>query len=1056
VTAREYEKEGGITRFSLDRRITVLVMFLTLLVVGIAATNRIPVELIPAGYDEPFLRVYVPWEDAPAKEVMDKLTLPIEEELSTVKGISTLATMSRTGASIAWLRFKHGTDMDVAYREVRDRIERARVQFPDDIDRVYVMKEDASGIPVHVMGVAIDDSVSDSYNLIQNEVVMRLERIDGVASVEVNGLVEKEVLIELDRDKTSAAGLNIYQLAQDLGDDNFTMASGTVVDSSKKLLLRSVARINSLEELQNRLVERSVRLGDIATISYAQPERDFRVRAMSKPAVAVIVLKEGDANIREVSARVAQVADEMADNPRLQLLESITLFNQGEVIDEALATLLGSGLIGGLIAGCTLFLFLRRFRLTLIIATGIPASLLIGLTVMYFFGESLNLLTLLGLMLCVGLLVDNSVVVAENIHRLHRNGLGRRQACIQGAGEVGLAITMSTLTTIVVFLPVALVDGPGQFFLLRLAIPVCVSVAGSLLVALVFIPLSVYLTLPKNGAAAHGGLVGRIHDRVNGFLRAIYEATFERLNRSYNRLLTRSLQHRFALVVVVLLVFAVTGAVPMKEVKFVDMQEEERGGFYIGVEMPQSTTIEEAEAWFLEVEKVVEAKKEELGLDGWFLFHRKTFGEFQGWFARPKTVDVTAAEATEAVMEAIPKRPGFKLTTGDDRETSDMRGESLFSVQLTGDDWDQLNVIGDGLEDLLTQVPGVLGSRGSSEQETSELALVVDRQRAQQYGVNPEVVAGVVGYALRGTPLPKFRQDGKEVPVRVRFKEEDRESLTELADFPVPTASGGVLPLSALTDTRVLPTQQNIFRRDKRISRSIILELEEGKEVETRERLGMIIAAIDLPEGVAFGANVQEQSQDEELATMGMAIILSVVFIYLLMGFLFESFILPLSILFTIPLSAIGVWWTHFLMGYNIDFLGVVAIVLLVGVVVNNGIVLIDYVNRLRSKGHARAEALLTATSRRFRPIMMTAITTIGGMIPLAFAGANSIGLSYTSFALTLIGGMTTATLLTLLVVPVFYTFFDDLRDVFVLTLRRAISGAVKQAQPEGALTQES
>ena len=532
MTAREYKKEGGITRFSLDRRITVLVLFLTLLVVGLAASNQIPVELIPAGYDEPFLRVYVPWEDAPAKEVMDKLTLPIEEELSTVKGISRLMTLSRTGATIAWMRFKHGTDMDVAYREVRDRIERARVRFPDDVDRVYVMKEDASGIPVHVMGVAIDESVADAYSLIENEVVLRLERIDGVASVEVNGLIEKEVLIELDRDKTSAAGLNIYLLAQDLGGDNFTMSSGTVIDSSRKLLLRSVARINTLEELQDRKVGDSVRLGDIATIRYDQPERDFRVRANSKPAVAVVVLKEGDANIREVSARVAQVAEEMSANPRLQLLESITLFNQGEVIDEALSTLLNSGLIGGLIAGFTLFLFLRRFRLTLIIAAGIPLSLLIGLTVMYFSGESLNLLTLLGLMLCVGLLVDNSVVVAENIHRLHRTGLDRRAACIQGAGEVGLAITMSTLTTIVVFLPVALVDGPGQFFLLRLAIPVCVSVAGSLVVALVFIPLSVYLTLPRNGAAGHSGVTGRVHDRVNRILRAVYETSFGRLNRS--------------------------------------------------------------------------------------------------------------------------------------------------------------------------------------------------------------------------------------------------------------------------------------------------------------------------------------------------------------------------------------------------------------------------------------------------------------------------------------------------------------------------------------------
>ncbi|HXV76540.1 MAG TPA: efflux RND transporter permease subunit, partial [Candidatus Polarisedimenticolaceae bacterium] len=536
TAARHYEREGGLSRFSLDRRITVLVLFLTLLVVGAAAATRIPVELIPAGYDNPFLQVVVPWEDAPPKEVMDKVVLPLEEELSTVRGLDRLTTLSVTGRGMAWLSFKHGTDMNVAYREVRDRIERARNRFPEDIDRTYIRKEDASGIPVHVMGVAIDESVADPYNLIQNEVILPLERIDGVASVTADGLIEKEVLIELDREKTNAAGLNIYDLSVELGADNFTMASGTVLDGSRKLLLRSVARVNTLEELQDRLVGESVRLGEIATISYEQPERDFRVRAMSKPAVAVLVLKEGDANVREVSRKVAAVAERLSDNPRLQLLETITIFNQGEVIDEALSTLLESGLIGGLIAVCVLFLFLRRLRLTLIIALGIPLSLLIGLTVMYFTGESLNLLTLLGLMLCVGLLVDNSVVVAENVHRLHREGLERREACIHGAGEVGLAITMSTLTTIVVFLPVALVEGPAQFFLLRLALPVCVSVGASLLVALVFIPLCVYLTLPANGGNAHGGLTRLAHERLNRVLRWVYDASFGRLNHAYNKL----------------------------------------------------------------------------------------------------------------------------------------------------------------------------------------------------------------------------------------------------------------------------------------------------------------------------------------------------------------------------------------------------------------------------------------------------------------------------------------------------------------------------------------
>ncbi len=1039
MTAREYQREGRISRFSLDRRITVLVLFLTVLVVGAVATLRVPVELIPTGYTEPSMWINVPWEDAPAREVMDKLNVPLEEELSTVKGLDRMSGLSVTGRSLTFLDFKQGTDMDVAYREVRDRVERARARFPDDVEHVYINTHSAAGIPVFVLGIAVPPTLADKYNLIQNEIILPLSRIDGVASVEANGLVEKEILIELDRKKTTAAGLNIYELSQDLGGDNFSLASGTVRDGSRKLLLRSMAKYRSLEELQNRLVGNNTRLGDIATIKYEQPEQDFRVRAMSNPAVAVLVMKEGDANIRRVSTDVAAVVERFESNPRLSSVEMVTLFSQGDVIDEALSTLLNSGMIGGLIAGLTLFLFLRRFRLTMIIALGIPLSLLIGLTVMYFAGESLNLLTLLGLMLCVGLLVDNSVVVAENIHRLHRDGMERRQACIHGAGEVGLAITMSTLTTIVVFLPVALVEGPGQFFLLRLAIPVCVSVAGSLLVALVFIPLCVYLTLGSRFGKAEHSRIKRVHDRVNAVLRRIYEATFGRLNQVYGRMLAFFLARRLDMVLLLVGVFALTVAVPFQKTEFTDVQEEERAGFFIGVEMPDTATLEETEEWFLAAEDVIEGKQEELGLEGWFLFHRRTNGELQGWFDSPRSVDVSPSEATKIVKEALPRKPGVKLSVGRDRDTGENAGESIYLLTLRGEDPDLLEDVASDLEELLVQVPGVLGLKTSNEAPPNEMALEIDRDRAQTYGVNPQVVAGVVGYALRGTPLPKYRQDGKEIPVRVRFQEEDRESLTELSSFEVPTANQGFLPVSALTETRFLPGARIIARNDKQIGRVVSLQLEEEGQEETRKRLDTLAAGFDLPEGVTRGADAQRESFNEDLKGMLFALALSVIFIYLLMGFLFESFWLPWSIVTTIPLSSIGVYWIHLATGYNIDFLGVVAIVLLVGVVVNNGIVLIDYVNRLRNQGLSRQEALLTATNRRFRPIMMTAITTIGGMIPLAFAGANSIGLSYTSFSLSLIGGMTTATLLTLLVVPVFYTFFDDLRTALLTALRRAL-----------------
>jgi HAE1 family hydrophobic/amphiphilic exporter-1 len=511
------------------------------------------------------------------------------------------------------------------------------------------------------------------------------------------------------------------------------------------------------------------------------------------------------------------------------------------------------------------------------------------------------------------------------------------------------------------------------------------------------------------------------------------------------------LVRRFDLVLVLGVVFVVTVAVPMKKVEFVNVQEEERSGFYIGVDMPASYTLEETEQWFLEAEKVVEEKAEELGLEGWFLFHRKTHGELQGWFNRPRTTDLTPKEVTEIVLEALPERPGIELNVGEDRDTADEKGPAVYRVVLYGEDWDILEKFGNDLEDVLAQVPGVLGPKGGNTQTPNELALVVDRQRTQQYGVNPQVVAGVVGYALRGTPLPKYYAEGKEIPVRVRFQEKDRESLTELSSFQVPTASGELLPLSALTETQFLPSPRVFVRRDKRMGAVITLELKEDEEDKARQRLAAIMQAVDLPEGVTLGENRQQQNLNEDLEGMQVAGALSVVFIYLLMGFLFESFILPLSIVLTIPLSAIGVWWVHFITGYDLDFLGVVAIVLLIGVVVNNGIVLIDYVNRLRNLGKTRTEALLTATNRRFRPIMMTAITTVGGMVPLALAGANSIGLSYTSFSLTLIGGMTTATLLTLLVVPVFYTFFDDAREVLSKTLRRVLGHETAKTEPASA-----
>ena len=1040
-------REHLLPRFSLDRRITVLVLLATAMVVGVIASVGIPLELLPRGFTEPSLTVRAAWTDSPSQEMLDKVTLPLEDELSTIPGLTNVFSFATTGFTRCHLTFKIGTDMDVAYREVRDRVERAKAQLPDEVEHVMIHKFDSASIPVYGLGLAIDPELTEFYDLIQNEIVLPLQRIDGVASIEAQGLEQKEVLIELDRERTAASGLNIFQLGLELADDNFTLASGHVFAGGKKLLLRSVAKYPDIEALENRMVGPSVRLKDIATIKYEEPEKKYRARIDGFPAVALMVFKEGEANAMQVSDALDVAVARIKANPRLDLIEIEPFLSQGKIIRESLDTLLGSGAIGGVLAIFVLFFFLRRFRLTLIIALSIPLSLLVGLTAMYFFGETLNILSLLGLMISVGLLVDNSVVVAENIFRLHAGGLERRQAAIRGAGQISLAIIMATLTTIIVFLPVSLVEGQGQFFMLRLAVPITVSLVASLFVALIFIPLSVYLTLPKK---AGGGHHSRLGDLLRVALRWAYERSFGRLNRAYRKMLGFFLERRMDLVMAIALIVALSSAVAFEQVELVEMQEEERSMFDIDVALPQSTTFAESTEYFDAAEAYLKAHRDELDLQGFFILHFEAYGEIQGWFNSPRKNDLSPREAIERMSAALPEKAGTKVYTGLESD-DEKENQSVQIFTLYGEDSKQLDDLAEDLEDVFTAVDGVLGVKRSGDRQADELGLVVDRERVQRLDINPEAVAGVVRNSLGGRALPKFYRDGREIPVRVRYQEEDRESLAKLSNFRVPTNSGDLVTLASVTDAERLEAPRRIFRRNKRTARTITLELEESREKQARENLKVLAAGIDLPEGVSFGKPRRRNLQDENQQAMGFAMSLSVAFIYLLMGFLFESFILPLSIVLTIPLAAIGVYWIHYLSGYDLDGLGLVGIVLLIGVVVNNGIVLVDYINRLRAAGETRRQAVLDAADRRFRPIMMTALTTIGGMVPLTISGSSSIGISYTSFGLTLIGGMTTATLLTLLVVPVAYTLFDDLRDAVGALLRRALRSSAERPRTDEA-----
>ena len=1038
-----------ITRLSLNRRVSMFVLFLTILAVGLIAISRLQLELLPKGFEGDSISIRVHWKSAVPIETMEKIAIPLEEELSTVRGIDSMTASCSSSSASVYLNFKQGADMDVAYREVRDRLDRAKLRFPEDVEYSYIYKMDTSGIPVCMIGMAYDVSPDvDLYDFVNRKIITPLSRIDGIANVDARGLDEKEIIIEIDKDKSEAYDLDIYTLSQKLRGDNFNLASGNVEDGGKKYLLKSTSTYRTVEELRNLPLSTNIILSDIAVLKYEPEEKRYITRVNSKNAMAITLTKESTANTVAVCEQVVTELNRIKEDPDLAEFELHMYLNQGGIVMAQLDTLFSNGKIGAFFAAIILYLFLRRFRITLIITLAIPLCLFMSVAVMYFAGESLNLLTILGLVICVGLLVDNSVVVAENIQRHFLSGMSRRVACIKGVQEIGLAITTATFTTIIVFLPALLVDGQIRFFMMRLALPVVTALIASLAIALVFVPLCVFLTL-KRKPLDKSNWSSRFAKTIQTRLSQLYNSTFERFNKWYNYALQYYLKRRIDLGVIFLVLFCLTYFYTFQKVEFSMDEKREESQFNISFRFPSQFNMEDREKYFGEVEEILKSRKDEFELEGYFIRYSSWYGSLEGWLKADRKSKSPSSEVAEKIFKLLPEVPGLKTgyeRKGEGEEKQDRK--ERYYIRLVGPNPIQLEEVADSLKPLFRNLPGVLAMSERQDDTPNEMALVVDRERANSLGVNPTTLAGLVGSALRGSTLPRFQSEGRQIPVRVRFSQEDRAELADLNNFLVPAEDGRFSSVGTLTSPSMLSSPRYIRRTNKSVSHTLTMELEAGREEEARKAIDAAKENIDLPEGISF-SSLRRGFDIEDILTGVFALWMSIIFIYMLMAFLFESVLMPLSIVFTIPLAGIGAVWIHYITGVNMDMLGMIGGMLLVGVVVNNGIVLIDYTNRLRRDGHDRTTALLRAAKHRFRPIAITALTTIFGMIPMVLAEAGEMGLSYRSFGLTLIGGMLSASLFTPLVVPVFYTLFDDAQLALTSTLagvfrRRRTSGLAK------------
>lgn len=1027
-----------LPRFSVTRPVTVVVIFIALLVVGYIAYTKIPLEMMPSGFDPPFMGVWVPYPNATPAEIESQITRPIEEILGTVRNVQSTRSSIRTNFSWTGIRFNTGTDMDMAYAEVQDRMDRVKADLPDDVERIFIRRFDMQGDAEMWIALSINKEVPDLHYFLEQNLGKKLQRIEGVAAVEFDGVSVKNFEIELSMDKISAHRIDIRQLIQKLRNANFAIPSGFIREGNKRFNIRVNGRFRSIEEIKKLEVKPGILVEDIATIKFIVPKNESISRINANKGVWIRIDKDAGANSVDVhNAVVGVLKEELANNKNLEGIRNEYMFSQGQMIIDSLADLQETAFWAAIFAVLVLFFFLRHVRMTLVITLAIPISLLATIVIMYFTGETLNLLTLMGLMVCIGLVVDNSVVVVENIFRHRKANDDPKQAAIKGASEVGLAVVMATLTTVVVFLPLILMGQGGSmgFYMTRLGLPVIFALLASLFVALIFIPLTTTLFKDK----------GRIGS----------SKTINWVRERYVKMLRWTVNHRVETtllsVAILFSIIFLTGDL--------GYQDEMRGSTNTVIRLRLDKKYSDIKGYPTELANRVEAwcrENNEGNLDFDVIATNIRSDMVRVRMYRPTRKDtiqllekpilwarnITFANDMQKdpeserrqyikdhLMEDIGAIPGeAELLVGWGGSTEE---KGTIELVLEGNDYTELRKWGERVRQEMAKIPGIVNVETDIETGNEELAVSINRERARTANVDTSWAVSTISQAVRGVQLPKFQERDREINIRVRLREEDLKSVANFKNLRIPTIDGREVPLSSIASIDYTRGPSSITHINKKPNYNL-------KISGNSDRLDKLIPLVEgamqnLGNGPGFSYSFGERRMRmrQDSSNFLFAVVLAVFFVFLLMGVLFESFALPLTIICCIPFAFAGS--QLLLKAYNLpaNLFAYIGIIIIVGVVVNNGIVLVDLINRLRRQGMSRIDAILKAGHHRFRPILMTSGTTIFSLVPMAFGDVSLVGIPYNPLGMAMIGGLALNSLLTLIMVPVFYTMFDDMKKIW-------------------------
>ena len=998
-----------LTLLSLRRPVTLAMALATVVLLGAISIIKLPLDFLPH-VEMPFIAVYIPYQGGIPSENEREIVRPVEEVLATLGGVQQIFSYSDAEEVQVGVTFDWGRDVNMLRMEVKEKIDQIRGELPTDIQQIYLLTFNTSDIPI-IQGriSAKGRDLSESWDLLDQKIIAPLERIPGVGRVNIDGVLPTQASVYLRFDKIMEHDVDVTRLFAELEAANVELTVGRVTDQGLRYDLRTVSGLNGVEDLKELPIdERGLRLGDVAEVLYGAPALSYGRILNDEPAIAFWIQKASGYNTVEVCRAVEEELERINHDPALAGINSFSFFNQAEQITDSLRSLLQGGFFGSLLAIIILYVFLRRVGMTLVVSVAIPISILGTCVFMYLTGRSLNVLTMMGLMLGVGMLVDNAVVVLESIHRRQHHGARPVAAAVRGTREVGRAIVASTLTTIIVFAPIVVSKSDElTVWLGEVGVTISVTLAISLLVSLTVIPtLSIRLTGQGKKELADARWL-------------------DWLRRVYLRVLNwTAIRHPMltAMVIVPGVLLVTVGAMKATNFKPDDggdggMRQE---SLYIGFDFTGSVDKYAAKDYVLTATEYLENRRQELGLRDVYSWYGADGAAITLFFERGLLDAEFFSEVREDLRENLPVQAGLKYRFGgDDGQQS---GAKTFSVTISGEETEFLNEFAAEAKRRLALIEGIEDLSSEAERGKAEVQVKVDSDQAGRFGITPSTISQIMGLTYRGVLLPRLKTGDREVDMVVSLLPEDQESLENLSLLTVGSVEGRPVQLAQVADFQFGRSPERIFRRDQRSGVSISGTWEGERLDDALEQIRPVMDSLDLPFGYSWNFGDEIIRSRQQQSDMGVNMLLALACVFFVMASLFESLLYPLVVMGTVPFASLGVFWLMMATGTPFNMMAMIGMVILIGIVVNNGIVLVDHINAKRRSGLELDEAIRVGCSDRLRPILMTAGTTILGLLPLAvFHGAHVGDAEYYPMARAISGGLASSTLLTLLVMPTYY-----------------------------------